>query len=482
MDNAFGSTAVPLLRGRVAWIVASAFSTVLLSLPAVWNGFPLLQYDTGGYLARWYEGYLVPSRSVIYGLFLAASAPLSFWPVVLGQSALTVWIIALTLRAHRLGGRPGLLVGMVAALCAVTTLPWLTAILLTDIFAALSVIALYLLTARAAALSRFEWVTLCLLVSFSAATHSATFAVLLAMLAGAGILSMFDRKRLPLARLATGGLALALGAALVFAANAIIAKRFVWTPGGFALSFGRMLQDGIVQKYLAEHCAHSRFILCAYKDELPRDADEWFWGSALFDKLGRFSGMDEEMRQIVLGSLSAYPLLQLETALIATRKQLLDVHTGEGVINSIWHTYGIVDRYTPKLAKTMRAARQQHGDINFGAINRLHYPIALTSLALLPLLMWYALRRRGIDDIGEFLAACLFSIVANAFICGALSNPHDRYGARIIWIAVLSAVMTAVRVYEYYLRAPADLAISATPLHGNPALARDLLGMPRDLT
>ena len=25
----------------------------------------LLQYDTGGYLARWYEGYLVPSRSTV---------------------------------------------------------------------------------------------------------------------------------------------------------------------------------------------------------------------------------------------------------------------------------------------------------------------------------------------------------------------------------------------------------------------------------
>ena len=28
----------------------------LLIAPAVWNGFPLLQYDTGGYLAPWYEG------------------------------------------------------------------------------------------------------------------------------------------------------------------------------------------------------------------------------------------------------------------------------------------------------------------------------------------------------------------------------------------------------------------------------------------
>ena len=42
----------------------------MLLAPALWNGYPLLQWDTGGYLARWYEGYLVPSRSTVFGLYL----------------------------------------------------------------------------------------------------------------------------------------------------------------------------------------------------------------------------------------------------------------------------------------------------------------------------------------------------------------------------------------------------------------------------
>lgn len=128
------------LRERARWALAVLLSIALLSAPAVWNRFPLLQYDTGGYLARWYEPYLVPSRAVIYGLILNAGAPLSFWPVVLGQSALTVWVIALTLRTHGLGGRPELLAGIVAGLSVVSTLPWLTGVLLTDIFAGLAVL------------------------------------------------------------------------------------------------------------------------------------------------------------------------------------------------------------------------------------------------------------------------------------------------------------------------------------------------------
>ena len=93
-----------------------------------------MQYDTGGYLARWYEGTLVPSRAVVYDLILNAGVPLAFWPVLLVQSALTVWVLALVLRAHGFGRRPLLLLGVIAALSLLTTLPWLTAILLTDIF------------------------------------------------------------------------------------------------------------------------------------------------------------------------------------------------------------------------------------------------------------------------------------------------------------------------------------------------------------
>ena len=436
------------MRDRARWAVVTLLSMALLSAPAIWNRFPLLQYDTGGYLARWYEPYLVPSRAVVYGLILNAGAPLSFWPVVLGQSALAVWVIALVLRAHGLGGRPGLLAGIVAALATLSTLPWLTSILLTDIFAGLAVLALYLLLLRTDELRRGERVGLAILIAVSVATHSATFAVLLALLGAAALLSIMGSRRLPRRRLGNGALALAFGAALVFAANAVVTRQLAWTPGGFALSFGRMLQDGIVKKYLDEHCPRAQLVLCAYKDELPRDADEWFWGSPLFDKLGRFAGLGQEMERIALASLAEYPLLQIKTAAVATARQLIDVRTGEGVVNSIWHTYGIIERYKPRLVPEMRAARQQLGEIDFTIFNRLHYPLALASLVLLPLIAVYALRWRRLSDIGELAAACSLAVLANAFVCGALSNPHDRYGARLIWLAVTAAALAAVRLYE----------------------------------
>src|ERR1700753_1127478 len=62
--TSINTQALTARRTDSIWIRACAIAIpVLLLAPAIWNGYPLLQWDTGGYLARWDEGYLVPSRS-----------------------------------------------------------------------------------------------------------------------------------------------------------------------------------------------------------------------------------------------------------------------------------------------------------------------------------------------------------------------------------------------------------------------------------
>ena len=43
------------IRERALWTVAIVICTHALMGPAIWNGFPLMERDTGGYLARWYD-------------------------------------------------------------------------------------------------------------------------------------------------------------------------------------------------------------------------------------------------------------------------------------------------------------------------------------------------------------------------------------------------------------------------------------------
>lgn len=431
---------------RLAGVLAA---TAALLAPAIWNGFPLLQYDTGGYLARWYEGYLVPSRSSAYGLFLALFSWLDFWPVVVLQSLVTIWVLALTLRSLGFGGRPWLLAGVTAALCAVTTLPWLAGMLLTDIFCALPVLALYLLVFGDATLRRFERLALVALIAFSVATHSATFGVLTALVLAAALARRLLRVG-TLEGVMRGGAALALGALLLLSANYVTSGRFVWTPGGVALSFGRMLQDGIVARYLDEHCPDRRLRLCVHRHELPDDADVFFWSGdgSVFNRLGRFAGLGEEMGLIVGESLRAYPAWQLEAAAVATLRQLVRVSSGEGVVPTAWHSVGMIEKLTPRAAPAMHASRLQQGKLDFTAVNAVHRPVALAAMLLLVPLMLLGARRQPMNDLGRLAATVACAILANAVVCGVFANPHDRYGARIVWLAPLVVGLAAVRLYE----------------------------------
>ncbi len=134
------------------------------------------------------------------------------------------------------------------------------------------------------------------------------------------------------------------------------------------------------------------------------------------------------------------------------------MHTGEGVLNSIWHTYRIIELYTPRLAPAMRAARQQQGEISLAAVNALQYPAALAAMALLPLIVLAAWRGKLPADIGEFAAVATLALLGNAFICGVLSNPHDRYGARVAWIAALVVLLALARWRDSHLGRSAPLS------------------------
>jgi hypothetical protein len=435
---------------RLAWIAAIAVPLaipLMLLAPALWNGYPLLQWDTGGYLARWYEGYLVPSRSTVFGLYLHFGEHSAFW-INLGIQALaTLWILQLTLRVLGLA-QPLRLLTISLVLALTTALPWLASTLLTDIFAGLAVLSFFILAVHGARISTVEKCSLFALTAFAAASHSATLAVLLGLCCVGWSLRPFLRERIAIAGLVQASLGLVAGAAMLLSANFALSGQVAWTPGGYGVAFGRMMQDGIVAHYLREHCPQQKLKLCPYRDQLPATADQFLWGNSMFNTLGRFNGLNDEMGFIVLHSLAEYPAWQAEAAVAATAQQLVHVATGEGTNEWIGHTYGIIERYIPAQVKPMRAANQQRWRLDFAAINRLHVPVALVSMLFAVIVFGDGLRRRRPDDLTLLAGTVTTALLGNAFICAVISGPHDRYGARMAWVATFVVLIAAARRFS----------------------------------
>lgn len=417
---------------------------LFLVAPALWNGYPLLQWDTGGYLARWYEGYLVPSRSTVFGLYLHLGESSGFWINLAFQAAATLWIVQLTLRVLR-SSQPLRLLWIGLLLILTTALPWIASMLLTDIFAGLAVLALFILVTQADQTSVWEKIALFVFTAFASATHSATLGVLFGLCGVGWVAWPLLRDRISAAGLMQGSGSIVAGAAMLLAANFALSGQLAWTPGGVGVAFGRMLQDGIVTQYLRDHCPQQKLKLCPYRNELPPTADDFLWGKSMFDELGRFAGLNDEMGFIVERSLADYPLWQAKAAAVAAADQLIHVATGEGTTGWLPHTYGIIDRYIPAQSKPMHAAHQQHWDIDFAAVNWLHVPVAFGSMLAVTALLGHAIWRRRRDDVTLLAATVTLALLGNAIICGVISGPHDRYGARMVWIATFTVLIAAAR-------------------------------------
>ncbi len=158
---------------RAGWAMSGLAMVLVLLAPAIWNGFPLIFPDTGGYLIAAMSGTPMHGRSAFYGLFLSAGIPFAFWPCIILQSALMAWLFAVTLRVNGLGGRPWLAFAIVAFTTITTSLPWLTGQLMPDILFAAAALALYLLAYAHDLLARWERLLLATVIAIAIPSHMA---------------------------------------------------------------------------------------------------------------------------------------------------------------------------------------------------------------------------------------------------------------------------------------------------------------------
>lgn len=429
--------------GILTWGFAGAAMVLLLTAPALWNGFPLIFPDTGGYVTRPIEGTLGMGRSALYGLFLYAGVPLSFWPNVILQSALTVWLIVLTMRSHGLGGRPWLALGVVAMLSACTSLPWFAGQLMPDILFPCVVLALVLLAFRSAQLSVWERYGLAAVIVFAIPSHMAAAGMCAGVIAALWLLThikIFSKNlALPTPRLWLASGAVAAGIAMCPVSNYAITGKFAFTPGGSSFLFGRLIEDGIVARYLDEQCPDPALKLCATKADLPKIADDWLWGDNIFNKLG-YEAWEPEEKAIILATIARYPLTHVATALTATFSQFVSFRTevsmrdNEPTIATFGHRF-------PALYPRFMKARQQDAKFNLAPLNWLYVPFAALGIAGIgAALLW----RRRLAVAPELAALCLtilLALAANAAICGIFSHPVDRYQSRLVPLAPLAVAL-----------------------------------------
>lgn len=435
----------------LAILCVMVISVLMLALPVAWNGFVLVYHDSIDYLGLTFTWQMPEFRTAAYGLF-ASVGRLAGNPtaIVLTQSALVVFTIALSVRAQFAPPRflMAFTVVMIAALAGGISL--FASQVMADVFAGAMVLGLVSLMLFFDGLTMPRRVLLAALCAVGAAVHTSHVALALGLLL-LGIMAHVARRRwptLPQVRLREAAFATIGGICLAVGANAYVTGRPFLTQTATVQALALFVEGGVTKAYLDENCPPDGSLkpmpykLCAFRNHLPPTANDFLWarGASPLYKLGGWDALRGEAEAIVDGSLETMPDQVLRQSLDLAAIQFLMLDPGDG-LDPRWNYYvQTIGKWYPGSVKAFQGSRQQQG-IDF---KPLYWPTRAIMGVSLAALAVFALAWRRAPRQAMFAAAILAALLGNAFICGALSNPNHRYQGRMVWLVASAAAMTVL--------------------------------------
>jgi hypothetical protein len=212
---------------------------------------------------------------------------------------------------------------------------------------------------------------------------------------------------------------------------------------------GRLVGDGTAIAYLRDACPHRRYALCDHLDELPADSDDFLWNrSGPFRRLDGPTKLQGETREIVLGTLRAYPMRQLAITISHVAHQLVDWRI-DSIIQEQDQTkvpdYPIrayIKGLFPNDYPAYIASRQSTNRLPLAPINVLHGAVTIASLlgGLLAAITFHQRRESRMVGLAAVIAVAWFG---NAFITASISGVFGHYQGRLAWVVTFYAVTGA---------------------------------------
>lgn len=378
-------------------------------------------------------------RSVYYGLlilpFVVVFGSLGGVLVQAGMAVLVLWI---TLRALGLGESRYLALHVLAAALALaifTSLPFFVSLLMPDVFTGFAVAMAISALVGWKRLNPFEKLALVSIAGFAAMSHSSNILILGAMFVLGLVVWLFCRSVQTI-----GILIIAVAAITGVVSERIFVKAVEVQLGEPPIRppflTARLINEGPALRLLNEKCPQIGFEACHFRERMPQDSDTFLWSNQATE--GVFSveshavqrRLAEQDSSVAWEALRTYPLEVVGHSAAASLRQLVMVKAD--IFNLHPSEIGeLPPRYTQELLRSRSAAGEM--PMRFSNIG-----ICLSTLMATGLLLFVLARGRSREY--RIVAALLFGAVfANALITGALSKPHNRYNARLLWVLPLAA-------------------------------------------
>lgn len=291
---------------------------------------------------------------------------------------------------------------------------------------------------------QFVWV---LIVAAAVVFHPTHLIMIIALIIGA-VLALMFRYRVSRVGIVALIFSAGIGVASEFAFSQAIEKVLGVQTSRPPVLMARMIAHGAGTSFLKEKCPEAGMVVCEFVDRLTSNSDAFLWDTSPATGIYRPASIENRRRlgneqlKFAVAVLGHDPMGQIAASIQDTYQQFMMVglttfrsaayqaHSSLPAIHSERMTHSVL-------------ASQDFPTHIFNPLTIIVLILSTVFISATLLWRWNNLRR----EYKIFCLVVFFGISANAFICGALSGPHERYQSRLTWLVPLLALLLCYEIW-----------------------------------
>jgi hypothetical protein len=413
---------------------------------ALWNGFPFIYPDVGTYLGSGFMPEMPRDRPITYGIFLYITSfgGLSLWLPIFFQAFITAYILDLTFDfLFKKNYNPFLYLFLILILTCTTSLPFVIGQLMTDFSTPVMALCGLLILAQHP-LSIFDRRMVISLFFLTNAMHISHILLNCIVIIGLLLICAFQenfQKTFFKKHFYTLILITALG---------VLTMLPPLSKSSHVFRMGNLVHNNILQTYLKEKCTTNAFRLCAYKDSIPQNFDDFVWRDSPLNKIGwKESKMEFNAIITDIYTTPKYLKMVLNASAKNTIQQLQLTNICEGNIAYATHEPFLepIETYFRSWSQYKKSRQFMEGTQLINPYwHVFHKSIILGSIATI-LFLGVLLYKKQVLTLSYlfFIVGLILYIFINAWLSATFSYANNRFGSKMIWLLPFLAYVFLVR-------------------------------------
>jgi hypothetical protein len=416
---------------------------------ALWSGFPLLYFDSSWYITDAFE-YLHPrDKTLIYPMIIRGAFRFyrSLWSVAALQSICLLYVLWQTLAVVAAELAYYLRCALIVLLVLLSPVSWAVSHVMPDALSGAFLLSFYLcLCRRPKGLIHRFLLTVIFVISCGSHSSHIMIATVLA------IFVLVFRRHL-IGDVLTRVVAIRASALLGVAAGLLLWLNYIRTDRVYLLGsrsaflLNHLLEVGVIQQLLRDHCDDTDYVLCPHQSKLKsrrlfimfEDKDN------TLEKIGGWEHSWPVVKPMVLDALYYYPVENLAWISRQFLGQLIQFDYPIFIFS-----FPKEDPVLPAVRRVSAfdrmafdRSRQQSGALYSLALANFYQVIFWTSL----IFSFYRISRDpfGLGRLGEMTRYLVLALLCNALVCSICAHDEPRYQARIAWLIPFAGFTILIR-------------------------------------